>query len=42
MVEVHGENDDLAVLISSKDVEILDADEDQISAECKLPDLAGL
>lgn len=41
MIEVRGENDDPAVLISGKEVEILDADEDHILAECKLPDLAG-
>lgn len=42
MIEVHGKNDDLAMLISGKEVEPLAADDDQISAECNLPDLAAL
>jgi hypothetical protein len=41
MIELRVENDDLAVLISGKEAEILDADEDQILAECRLTDLAG-
>jgi hypothetical protein len=38
MIEVCGENDDLAVLILRKRVEILDADEDHISANDKTRD----
>jgi hypothetical protein len=41
MIEVHGENDNLAVLISNKEVEILDAGEDYVVAECSLSDLAA-
>ena len=33
MIEVRGDNDDLAVLISGEEVEILDANEDQISVD---------
>lgn len=41
MIEVRGENDDLAVLISNKEVEILDVGEDYILAQCSLSDLAS-
>jgi hypothetical protein len=41
MIEVRGDSDDLAVLISGTEASILDADEDHILAECKLSDLAG-
>jgi hypothetical protein len=40
MIEVRGENDNLAVLISGKEVEILDSGEDYILAQCSLSDLA--
>ena len=40
MIEVRGENDDLAVLISNKEVEILDAGEGHVLARCSLSDLA--
>jgi hypothetical protein len=42
VIELRGENeDDLVVLISGKEVEILDEGEDFILAECKLADLTG-
>src|SRR5271157_288546 len=41
MIELRGENDSLTVLISGKEVEILDAGEDYILAECSLSDLAA-
>jgi hypothetical protein len=41
MIEVRGEDDDLAVLISNKDVEILDVGEGYILAQCDLSDLAS-
>jgi hypothetical protein len=41
MIEVRGKGNEMAVAISSKEVEILDADEDHISAECSLSDLEG-
>jgi Restriction endonuclease len=41
MIEVRGDDDDLGVFIAGKEVEILDADDDHVSAECKLADLAG-
>src|SRR5277367_2930951 len=41
MIEVRGDGDDLAVLVSGKEIEILDVDEDHISAECKLTELTG-
>jgi hypothetical protein len=40
MIEVCGENDDLAVRISNKEVEILDAGESHVLARCSLSDLA--
>jgi len=40
-IEVGGENDNLTVLISGKEVEILDAGEDYILVECSLSDLAA-
>ena len=41
MIEVRGEHDNLTVLISEKEVEILDAGEDYILAKCDLSDLAA-
>lgn len=41
MIEVKGDGEDLAVLVSGKAIEIIDADEDHISAECKLADLSS-
>ena len=41
MIEVQGEKDDLAVLISGKEAEIMDAGDDYILAECNLSDLAN-
>jgi hypothetical protein len=40
MIEVRGENDNLAVLISNKEIEILDVGEDHVLAQCSLSDLA--
>jgi hypothetical protein len=40
MIEVCGNDDDLAVLISDKEVEILDAGDGHILAQCGLSDLA--
>jgi hypothetical protein len=40
MIEVRGENDSLAVLLSNREIEILDADQDHILARCTLSDLA--
>jgi hypothetical protein len=39
MIEVQGDADDVSVLISSKEVEILDAGDDYVLAECDLADL---
>jgi len=41
MIQVQRENDDVAVLISGKEVEIMDAGEDFILAQCNLSDLAN-
>jgi hypothetical protein len=40
MIEVRGDNDALAVVISGKEVEILDGGEDYVLAQCSLSDLA--
>ncbi len=40
MIELRGENGSLAVLISNREIEILDADQDHILARCSLSDLA--
>jgi hypothetical protein len=41
MIEVSGDNDNPVVLISGKEAEVLDANEDFILAECDLSDLSG-
>ncbi|MBI3882383.1 MAG: hypothetical protein HY301_20285 [Verrucomicrobia bacterium] len=41
MIELKREDDDVAVLISGKDAEILDAGDDFVHAECSLSDLAN-
>lgn len=41
MIEVHRENDDVAVLISGKEVELGDAGDGYVVAECELADLAN-
>ncbi len=41
MIEVHRENDDVAVLLGGKDAEILDAGDDYILVQCDLADLAN-
>lgn len=41
MIEVRGKEETLAVLISGREVEVLDGDGDHIAAECKLADLSG-
>src|SRR5438046_536243 len=40
MIEVHFDGDDVEVLISGEQAEILDASEDCVLAQCSLPDLA--
>ena len=41
MIEVQRENEDVAVVIAGKDVEILDAGDDYVLARCDLADLAN-
>lgn len=41
MIEVQRESDDLLVLISGNEVEVLDAGDDYVFAECNLADLAN-
>ena len=41
MIEVQREDDDVAVLISGKEVGVEDAGDDYVLAECDLADLAN-
>jgi hypothetical protein len=41
MIEVRGRNDDLTVLISGKEADIMDAGEGYALAECNFSDLAA-
>ena len=41
MIEVRGDNDNLAILISGKEADIIDVGENYILAECNLSDLVA-